>query len=325
MKKYFFAILLLLLVSLSCKEQANMPVSIGKINSVIVVLRNGVSQTPASKTLDSILTQEIYGMPQSESLFDVAHVTEANLTDLLKKNRNIIYLIISDTVKKDGIFMSEDVFATPQTILFIRSSHPDSAKKLIEKSENLIINTLKNTEYRRIYEIMSKSPAVDIKKKINENFGIDLQLINLFFEAKSTKDFMWLRLETNNYSQGLILMKEPLISENQFNPSHIRPWIDSTLKLHIPGQFEGTYMKIDDSFIKLKIDRVVINDIERIVFTGLWGVQGDFMGGPFRSHTFLSKDKTHLITVYAYVYYPSEEKRNLMMDLEAILYSIKFV
>ena len=92
MKKYFFAILLLLLVSLSCKEQANMPVSIGKINSVIVVLRNGVSQTPASKTLDSILTQEIYGMPQSESLFDVAHVTAVSYTHL--DHQGILQLLV---------------------------------------------------------------------------------------------------------------------------------------------------------------------------------------------------------------------------------------
>lgn len=324
MKKYFYLILVISILLISCKEQSKMPVSIGSINSVVVVVRDGISNTPAAQALDSILTQEIYGMPQSEPLFNISFITEGNLNDLLKKNRNIIYLIISDTVKKDGIFKSEDVFASPQTILFIRSSNPDSAKQLILKSEHLIIQTLTNTEYRRIYQIMTKSPAVELKKKINENFGIDLQLINLFFEAKSTNDFMWLRLETNNYSQGLILMKEPLNQENQFNPLHIRSWIDNTLKLHIPGQFEGTYMKIDDSVVKVKVDRVVINDIERIVFTGLWGVEGDFMGGPFRSHTFISKDKSNMITSYAYVYYPNENKRNLMMDLEAILHSIKY-
>jgi len=324
MKKYFVIIFLISILFSSCTEQRNMPVSIGKINSVIVVVRDGVSETKAAKTLDSILVQEIYGMPQSEQLFDVSYVTEGNLNDLLKKNRNIIYLIISDTVKKEGIFKSEDVFAAPQTILFIRSSHPDSAQKLIQKSEKVILQALTNTEFRRIYEIMTKSPAIDLKKKISQNYGIDLQLINLFFEAKSTNDFMWLRLETNNYSQALILMKEPFNKENQFNPTHIRSWIDNNLKLQIPGQFEGTYMKIDDSVIKVKVDRVIINDIERIVFSGLWGVEGDFMGGPFRSHTFISKDKSSLITVYAYVYYQNEPKRNLMMDLEAILHSIKY-
>lgn len=324
MKKYSVIIFLISILFISCTEQSKMPVSIGNINSVIVVVRDGVSKTQAAKTLDSILTQEIYGMPQSEQLFDVLYVTEGNLNDLLKKNRNIIYLIISDTVKKEGIFKSEDVFAAPQTILFIRSSNPDSAQKLIQKSEKVILQALTNTEFRRIYGIMTKSPAIELKKKINQNFGIDLQLINLFFEAKSTNDFMWLRLETNDYSQALIFMKEPYNAENQFNPAHIRSWIDNTLKLQIPGQFEGTYMKIDDSVIKVKVDRVIINDIERIVFSGLWGVEGDFMGGPFRSHTFVSKDKSSLITVYAYVYYPNEPKRDLMMDLEAILHSIKY-
>jgi len=160
-----------------------MPVSIGNINSVIVVVRDGVSKTQAAKTLDSILTQEIYGMPQSEQLFDVSYVTEGNLNDLLKKNRNIIYLIISDTVKKEGIFKSEDVFAAPQTILFIRSSNPDSAQKLIQKSEKVILQALTNTEFRRIYGIMTQISSNRVKEKINQNFGIDLLTNKFIFRS----------------------------------------------------------------------------------------------------------------------------------------------
>ena len=64
MKKYSVIIFLISILFISCTEQSKMPVSIGNINSVIVVVRDGVSKTQAAKTLDSILTQEIYGMPQ---------------------------------------------------------------------------------------------------------------------------------------------------------------------------------------------------------------------------------------------------------------------
>ena len=56
---------------------------------------------------------------------------------------------------------------------------------------------------------------------------------------------------------------------------------------------------------------------------GLWRMKGDFMGGPFVSHTRLDKANQRIITAEIFVYSPDKLKRNLVRMLEASLYTLK--
>ena len=58
---------------------------------------------------------------------------------------------------------------------------------------------------------------------------------------------------------------------------------------------------------------------------GMWKVENDFMGGPFVSYTFADKRTGNLVTMEGYYYEPNQKKRNMVLQLEAILYSLKFV
>jgi hypothetical protein len=58
---------------------------------------------------------------------------------------------------------------------------------------------------------------------------------------------------------------------------------------------------------------------------GMWKVVNDFMGGPFLSYTFVDNRTGKLVTVEGFYYEPNQKKRNMMLQLEAIAYSLKFV
>ena len=49
------------------------------------------------------------------------------------------------------------------------------------------------------------------------------------------------------------------------------------------------------------------------------------MGGPFVSYTFVDERRGKLVTVEGFFYEPNKEKRNALLQLEAIAYSLKFV
>jgi hypothetical protein len=49
------------------------------------------------------------------------------------------------------------------------------------------------------------------------------------------------------------------------------------------------------------------------------------MGGPFISHSTLDTARNEIITVEAYVYNPNNKKRNLMRQMEAIVYSFELL
>jgi hypothetical protein len=56
---------------------------------------------------------------------------------------------------------------------------------------------------------------------------------------------------------------------------------------------------------------------------GLWRVVNDFMGGPYISLAVLDAAKQRVIVAYGYVYAPSKDKRNLLRQVEAMVYSLK--
>ncbi|HNZ72795.1 MAG TPA: DUF4837 family protein, partial [Prolixibacteraceae bacterium] len=57
---------------------------------------------------------------------------------------------------------------------------------------------------------------------------------------------------------------------------------------------------------------------------GLWQVENDFMGGPFVSLSILDVLKRRVVTVEGFVYAPANKKRNLLQQVEAMAYSLKF-
>jgi len=59
---------------------------------------------------------------------------------------------------------------------------------------------------------------------------------------------------------------------------------------------------------------------------GLWGLfghPGDLMGGPFVSYTLLDTVYNRVVTLDGFLYAPSDPKRDLLRQLEAILKSFK--
>jgi hypothetical protein len=52
-------------------------------------------------------------------------------------------------------------------------------------------------------------------------------------------------------------------------------------------------------------------------------VENDFMGGPFVSYTFVDEKRNRVVTLDGYVYAPNAPKRDLMIQLESIMYSMK--
>ena len=56
---------------------------------------------------------------------------------------------------------------------------------------------------------------------------------------------------------------------------------------------------------------------------GLWRMKGDFMGGPYVSHTRLDEKNQRIITAEIFVYSPDKMKRNLVRQMEASLYTLK--
>ncbi|MDR1951087.1 MAG: DUF4837 family protein, partial [Bacteroidales bacterium] len=56
---------------------------------------------------------------------------------------------------------------------------------------------------------------------------------------------------------------------------------------------------------------------------GLWKLVGDFMGGPFVNFVFLDEKTNQMVMIDGFLYAPRIDKRDLLLQLEAIAFSIE--
>ena len=94
------------------------------------------------------------------------------------------------------------------------------------------------------------------------------------------------------------------------------------MKINIPGSLEGQYMATDANYVDVK-DFSVKGEYA-FEARGLWYMEKDMMGGPFVSHARVDRANGRVVVVEAFVYAPERNKRELMRQMEAALYTLNF-
>jgi hypothetical protein len=131
------------------------------------------------------------------------------------------------------------------------------------------------------------------------------------------------RKETLKESQGILIYCFDYTDTNSFNLENIIAKRNEITKKYIPGPTDDSYMQVSEEVILPVAKQINFNDQFAVETRGLWKVEGDFMGGPFLSYTLIDELRNRVITIDGYVYAPKDKKRNLLLQLEAILHTLK--
>lgn len=325
----YFVVAITLFTISSCdsnSNRSNLPRSIGNTSEVLVVLQNGQQwNNLIGQTIKKFLGQEQYGLTQAEPIFDLAHITKNNFSNMFKKHRNILIVNIDKNATSTKVESFKDRWASPQRIIRITSNSTTAFADKFPEYADGIIGNYNIAERIRILSVFRPGSKNKVLNKVRKGFNLDIIVPKGFYVAKSASGFMWIRKEVTDFSQGIIIISEPYADKEQFSANSIAARTNRDLKQYIPGESEGSYMVIDDEFIS-PLTSQVENFISEytVEMRGVWSVEHDFMGGPFISYTFVDSRTNQILTIMGYVYHPNKKKRNLLRQLEAIIYSVKF-
>jgi len=328
---FYFFILAVLVPSVftSCSDVtrgSGKPMSIGSTAEVLIVVQNETQwENQIGQSLKKYLAADIYGFPQAEPIFKLLHIKMENFNNLFQKQRNILIVKIDPKVKKPKITITRDKWSAPQLIFTITASSSVAFAKVFTTKKDYIIEKYLASERQRILKVFQSSLDDKIMKAIKKNFSFTLAVPTGFYVAKTTPNFMWIRHEANRYSQGILITSVPYKDTAQFSRDKILSQIQKFQLHDIPGPTSGSYMSLDRKFVIPKDSLVTDFPTHYAVeIRGLWRVEHDFMGGPFVSYTFLNDNNNQIVTLFGYVYYPNHQKRDLLLQVESIFYSVKF-
>lgn len=327
MKKYFilFGMLMLMLVS-SCTQSdyIGLPPSTGGMSELLVVMQNQKWDGKVGDQVRKLFAFPQNGLNQPEAMFDIMQITNNEFKGLFEKHRKILKIIISDTVQTNQVIAKRDVYAAPQMIIEVQAKTDQDVINLLNSRFPSMVEMFKDVERKRIANAFAKIENLKLRQDMIDQFGFYFIMPESFYNAKETTQFAWYRLEHPKYSQGLLVYVREFVDSAQFSPNNIVHYRNKVCKENIPGELPGSFMSTDTVFFP--DSRVVkFNDSYAVELRGLWRTEGDFMGGPFLNYTFLDPENKDVITIEGYVYYPNEDKRDLMMQLESILYSFRYV
>lgn len=332
-------------------KKPTLPHSIGNMGELIVAADGKLFEGTMREVLDSVLDVPQPYFFNVEGYFRIKDTRPALFQDVTKSFHTLWivkvqgdefdtrtlpypYNILSDSLSKinDSVpvrtYVKSNIWAYPQQALFIYAkSYKDLYEFLHQNRKTLLNQTLKME--MESHSLKMEGEAQDsITRFLESRFGFSMAVpqkfrVARYEETSGKRKFAWLRRETPNISQGIIIYTQPYTDTIQLVPEEIVLSRDSVTKLYIPGSLEGSYMSTELSFpFYSKI--IDFDSMYAVQIRALWRTENDFMGGPFYSVTMVDTKHKQLLTIEGFVYSPRYDKTQYIRQLEAIIKTFKW-
>jgi hypothetical protein len=329
MKRSFFISLVVVSAFLisSCNSNSEpgtnmLPNVGGSSGEIAVVMEKAKWDGQMGDKVREILASPVEGLPQTEPIFDLLNATPGVFGELYITHRNILFIEIGEGKEAKATF-SSNVYAKSQLIITLQGETEDDIIQLLDTQGKTIADKINITERDRRISYYKQSVS-----SINFNTLRDGHKINLYVPGSysldvNEKSFVWLAYETPLTTQSILVHYFDYKGENYFNEDSIRSIRNNMTRAKVEGPVEGTWMVIEDKF-PVVYNTFRFRDRNYAEMRGLWTLENGYMGGPFI--TLVTKDEVNnrFVMIDGFVYAPKGDKRELMRQVEAILYTVGF-
>lgn len=318
--KRIFTLLLCVGLLVSCDKKPakrKLSESSGIINTVNVVVSKDQWQGLVGDALRKVLAAPVYGLPREEPSFSVKQIAPEEFTGFQKKSR----IFLSLEKGSQGITIEKDRYATPQTSVKITGTNDLEMAQVIVKNRQEILDAFKEQELqeslRRIRLSLKRTDS------LQATFGVNLRFPSAYKYEIQDKDFFWMRKELKrNGNMNLTVYEVPLktLDRDTFTIARIVRMRDSIAGKNIPvgeGRFQ-TERAFAPYLSQTEIDGRFAWETK-----GTWDIKGKYRAGPFLNYAIKDEKNGRYLVLEGFIYSPSQEQRDNMLELEAILRSAK--
>ena len=300
--------------------------SAGGTSEIMVVTQNDEQwDGMIGDSIRSFFLQSQYGLPQPEAIKKLTHIKINGFVDMFKKHKCILLVEIDPSITKPVVETGEDLWAAPQRVLKIVAPDRTSWCQTFDEHKEAFKVMYDKVERDRILSILRPSTDEKIVKRIQDKLGFSLTIPSGFFIAKDEPDFLWLRKELPKNSFGIFIYSTPYKDTLQLEMNSLVSVRDRLLQRYVPGPADDSFMTTEKEFVPPMLDYIGTYPTGFAAeMRGMWCLVGDYMAGPFVSYSFVDNKTGDLVTLEGYVYYPNHDKRDDLLQLQSILYSIQF-
>ncbi|WP_336066802.1 DUF4837 family protein [Mesoflavibacter sp. CH_XMU1404-2] len=301
------------------KEQRYIQDSSGVLNNLSVVIDNDLWKGKVGDAVRDVVTTNVPGLPQNEPMFDVNQIPPQVFKDFATKNRTVLRV---NKGKDAGLKIANNVYAKPQKVVFVTGQNNDQIIEILKANKDKIISAFKAQEVKWRQDQIKKS--VLNTDEVEEKLGVTITFPSIYRFAKKDDNFFWIRKNLSTGTNNVMLYTIPYDSINKEGDiiEQVIKHRDSLGKKYIPGPLDGSYMKTEEAYSPFLFNTTIDNKPTYEV-RSTWDIEGTFNAGPFVNYMIEDKPNNRYIVAEGFTFAPSVNKRDFVLELEAIIKSLK--
>lgn len=315
---------ILLLVLSSCNTTGTkkrfLPPSTGGVNSLVVVMDTELWKGDVGDRIREHFAAPILGLPQREPKFTITQIPPKVFKGTTTYFRSVLY------VEKDSASLAHiktNTYSKPQKVAVVTGPTQEDITKNLDSLAPMAIASFKRTEIEEAQMRFERSLSKD--KAMEDEFGIHLKVPSLYKVGKHEKNFVWMDIQIPKGTMNVIAYEMPwnsFANDSTFVEDIIK-MRDSIGEKYIPGPYEDTYMVTEKAFAPYVFPAQIAGK-KAAEIRGIWEIHGYPMAGPFLTYIINDEEHNRKLVLEGFTFAPSQDKRDYMFELEAILKTLEF-
>ncbi len=321
--------------------------STGGIAEIIVVMDKEKWEGSVGDALREILEEEMPGLPQDEPRFKLIYIQPGDLKGYFNKHHHLLFVTLLDDnsvpgkkmksyftkeslemIQKDEklfMFTKNDENAKGQQTIHLFAKNDSLLIENIKSNKTKLLTTLYNEELKRIRKsIYTLNEQTKLSDYILKTHQINIRVPAGYDIAKDVENFIWIRYLSEPFDKSIYITYKPYTSAGYFNLKELIQWRDSLGYRYInDAEIEDSYMSTEVENLPVDTLKTTINSKFAMEYRGLWKLKNKTRGGAFLGYAFVDEKAKRFYYVEAFLYAPSQDKRNAMLEMEAILKTIQ--
>lgn len=316
--------LLLVLLTASCGDTSltrTLPNVTGSTGEVMVVMDKALWDGAAGAAVRDHIGANLIGMPQPEPAFSLMPVNPEGFRDIFISHRNVIIVKTDKEMSGPEVTFARNRWAETQLVITVTAPDTATLAASIRDNGEVIRQKINNVERERLTVWLTQSAGKERSRLTTDAGNWELVMPAGYKPDFNREGVMMISAETPSTTQSVIVS----VSGRRMSRMDCFELADLTEKVisaEVSGPDPGSFMVIEKR-VPTSCRSFRRDSTDYIEMRGLWTLEGGFMGGPFISYAFIDPESSLPLVVTGFVYAPGEDKRELLRQVEALMYTLK--
>lgn len=317
-------IVFMAMLAASCGDSSltrTLPNVTGTTGEVLVVMDKYMWDGSPGKAVREHVSPMLIGFPQPEPAFTIVPVNTAGFRDIYLSHRNILQFSTVPGLQKAVVTYARDKWAATQLVVTIAAGDTASLAAAVRDHGDAIRRSINDAERERLTSWLTNSAGKERSIMKAGDSSWELVLPSGWKSDFNREGIMMISLETPSTTQSVMVSVTDR-SAPRIGCLELADLVQKRMSDEVKGPDGGSFMVIEQK-VPVSCRSFRRNETDFIEMRGLWTLEGGFMGGPFISYASIDSATTRAVVVTGFVYAPGDDKRELLRQVEALMYTVR--